>query len=53
MTGRAATGASNLAFLLLGLSGLYLWWPNVLTMRHLRPILWFKKTGTGRARDFN
>ncbi|MEQ1912039.1 MAG: PepSY-associated TM helix domain-containing protein [Vicinamibacterales bacterium] len=51
--GRAATGASNLAFLFLSLSGLYLWWPSALTTRHLRPIIWFKKSGTSRARDFN
>ena len=52
-TGRAATGASNLAFLFLSLSGLYLWWPSALTMRHLRPIVWFRTSGTSRARDFN
>lgn len=52
-TGRAATGASNLAFLFLGLSGLYLWLPKALTLRHVRPIIWFKKSVTSRARDFN
>lgn len=52
-TGRAATGASNLAFLVLGLSGLYLWWPKALTLRHVKPIVWFRRTSTGRARDFN
>ncbi len=52
-TGRAATGVSNLAFLLLGLSGLYLWWPRALTVRHLKPIVWFRGTSTARARDFN
>ena len=52
-TGRAATGVSNLAFLLLGMSGLYLWWPKALTVRQLKPIVWFRRTSTGRARDFN
>jgi uncharacterized iron-regulated membrane protein len=51
--GRAATGASNLAFLVLGLSGLYLWWPKRLTVRYLRPIVWFRRASTSRARDFN
>ena len=52
-TGRAATGASNLVFLLLGLSGLYLWWPKAMTIRHLRPIVWFRQSSTGKAREFN
>ncbi len=52
-TGRAATGASNLAFLLLGLSGLYLWWSKALTLRYVKPIVWFRRTSTGRAREFN
>ena len=52
-TGRSATGISNLAFLVLAISGLYLWWPKGLTSRHLRPIVWFQRTSTGRARDFN
>ena len=52
-TGRSATGASNLAFLLLGISGLYLWWPKGLTVQCLRPIVWFRRTSTARARDFN
>jgi uncharacterized iron-regulated membrane protein len=51
--GRAATGAANLAFLLLAMSGLYLWWPKALTLRHLKPIVWFRRSSTGRARDFN
>lgn len=51
--GRSATGISNLAFLVLAISGLYLWWPKGLTFRHLRPIVWFQRTSTGRARDFN
>jgi uncharacterized iron-regulated membrane protein len=50
---RSITGASNLAFLVLGLTGLYLWWPKQLIARYLKPILWFRRTATGRARDFN
>jgi uncharacterized iron-regulated membrane protein len=52
-TGRAWTGASNLGFLVLGLTGLYIWWPKQLTARHLRPIVWFRSTSTAKARDFN
>ncbi len=51
--GRAITGAGNLAFLALALSGLYLWWPRKWTPQHTRAILAFRKTRTGRARDFN
>ena len=52
-TGRSLTGISNAAFLVLALSGLYIWWPRQLTRRSLRPIVWFRQTSTGRARDFN
>ena len=51
-TGRAITGAANLAFLVLALSGLWLWWPRALRWRALKPALWF--TGArGKARDWN
>ena len=52
-TGRSITGISNAAFLVLALSGLYIWWPRQLTRRALTPIVWFRRTSTGRARDFN
>src|SRR5690242_19101653 len=51
--GRAATGASNLGFLLLGMTGLCLWWPKQLAARFLKPIVWFRRTSTGLAREFN
>ena len=52
-TGRAVTGASNLVFFGLALSGLYLWWPRAWSAQHTRAILAFRRTATGRARDFN
>jgi hypothetical protein len=52
-TGRSITGISNAAFLVLALSGLYIWWPKQLTRKALKPIVWFRQTSTGRARDFN
>ena len=52
-TGRSATGISNLAFLVLAVTGLYIWWPKQFTLQHLKPIVWFRRTATGRARDFN
>jgi uncharacterized iron-regulated membrane protein len=52
-TGRAITGAANLVFLFIVLSGLYLWWPSALTWGRLRQILWFRRGLPGKARDFN
>jgi uncharacterized iron-regulated membrane protein len=52
-TGRAITGACNAAFLVLAVSGLYLWWPRQWTRRHLAPVTWFRRGVQGRARDFN
>lgn len=50
--GRAITGASNLLFLVLLVSGLYLWMPRRWTRKALRPALWFVRA-KGRARDWN
>lgn len=52
-TGRAITGAANLLFLFIVLSGLYLWWPRSLTWTQLRNITWFRRRLPGKARDFN
>ncbi len=51
--GKAVTGAANLVFLFLAVSGLYLWWPRQWTARALRPSLWFVRSATGKARDRN
>jgi uncharacterized iron-regulated membrane protein len=50
---RAITGACNLAFLGLALSGLFLWWPHKWSPQHTRAILVFRRGARGRARDFN
>ncbi len=53
-TGRAITGYSNLLFLFLLLSGIYLWLPPVWNRVALRTrILFNPKARTGKARDFN
>jgi uncharacterized iron-regulated membrane protein len=52
-TARAATGAANLCFLFIVLSGAFLWWPAHFTPRHLRPITLFASEQQGKARDFN
>jgi uncharacterized iron-regulated membrane protein len=51
--GRAVTGASNLLFLFIVMSGFYLWWPRTWTKQSLRAVTWFRRTQGGRARDFN
>jgi uncharacterized iron-regulated membrane protein len=51
--GRMITGACNLAFLFLVLSGLYLWLPKIWTWRQVRNIAWFKGGLSAKARDFN
>lgn len=50
---RAITGWSNIVFLFLVLSGLYLWFPRRWTAQHLRPILKLNTAARGKARDFN
>jgi uncharacterized iron-regulated membrane protein len=51
--GRAITGASNLLFLFLVMSGLYLWFPRKKTWVAFKKILWFRGGLSGKARDFN
>ena len=48
---RGITGACNLMFLGLVLSGFYLWLPR--SRRQLRPAIWFRRGVSGRARDWN
>jgi uncharacterized iron-regulated membrane protein len=53
-TARAITGASNLAFLFLVLSGMYLWLPRAWKWVAFRAHLFFNaKATTSKARDFN
>ncbi|QQS45948.1 MAG: PepSY domain-containing protein [Acidobacteriota bacterium] len=52
-TGRAITGACNLAFLFIVVSGFYLWFPRVRTWPQFRNILWFRRGLAWKAQDFN
>ena len=51
--GRPITGACNLAFLGLPLSGLYLWWPRAWSRSAVRAVTVLDVGLRGRARDFN
>jgi len=50
---KAITGAANLAFLGLALSGLYLWWPRQWTLARVRAVTVIDPRLAGKARDFN
>src|SRR6185436_14757154 len=51
--GTKITGASNLAFFFLVISGLYLWWPRRWTGHALRSVLLLNTRARGKARDWN
>jgi len=52
-TGKAITGACNVAFLALALTGLFLWWPRNWTNAAVRAVALMNFTLRGKARDFN
>ena len=52
-TGKAITGACNLAFLFLVLSGFYLWWPRNWNPKALRNSFLLRRGLKPKARDFN
>ncbi len=51
--GRAITGACNLAFFWLALTGVLLWWPRSWSWRALKPSLLFNARLRGKARNWN
>ncbi len=51
--GRGITGAANLAFLFMVVSGIYLWIPKVLNLTSLKSRLLFRRGLEGRAREWN
>ncbi|MFO1446539.1 MAG: PepSY-associated TM helix domain-containing protein [Opitutaceae bacterium] len=51
--GKLINGVCNLAYCVLALTGLYLWLPRSGSWRSIRAVIWFRRTGSGRARDFN
>ncbi len=53
IVGRTIMATANLGFLLLLVSGVYLWWPSRGGRAAWRQALWFRRGLGGRARDFN
>ncbi len=51
--GKLINGICNVAFCVLAVTGLYLWFPRSWSWRALRPIVWFRQNSSSRARDFN
>ena len=51
-TGTAVTGAANLAFLFLILSGFVLWWPRQWSAQAFRRVLLFTRGAGGKVRDW-
>jgi uncharacterized iron-regulated membrane protein len=51
--GKAITGACNLAFLFIVVSGIYLWWPRSWTWPNVKSVMLFRGRLRGKARDFN
>lgn len=51
--GKAITGACNLMFLFLAISGIYIWFPRRLSWKHFKAALTLRWKVKGKARDFN
>jgi uncharacterized iron-regulated membrane protein len=51
--GRGATGAANLAFLFMILSGIYLWLPKLFNLESVRTRLLFRSGLKAKAREWN
>ena len=52
-TGRMLTGASNLVFFFIVLSGIYLWWPQQWRWKSVKAVVFFDGRLRGKARDWN
>lgn len=51
--GKAINGACNVAFFVLALTGLYLWWPRSLSWKSVKAVAMLNLRLAGKARDFN
>ncbi|MEO8649119.1 MAG: PepSY-associated TM helix domain-containing protein, partial [Acidobacteriota bacterium] len=51
--GKLATGISNIIFLFLAISGVYLWFPRKLEWKRFQPVIWFRRGLKGKGRNFN
>lgn len=52
-TAKAVTGACNAAFLMLAVTGVFIWWPKKWNWQQVSQVVLFKRGLAGRSRDFN
>lgn len=52
-TGKLVMDCAGLAFALICVTGLIIWWPRHLRWRAIKPSVWFMKGMKGKARDWN
>jgi uncharacterized iron-regulated membrane protein len=53
VVGRALTGASNLLFFVLAITGIYIWLPRRFSWKSFKGVMLFRRGLRGRARNFN
>jgi uncharacterized iron-regulated membrane protein len=51
--GKALTGVSNTAFLVLAITGIYIWFPRRRAWRNFKAVMFFRRGLRGKARNFN
>ena len=51
--GRELNDAANVLFLLLAISGVYIWFPRKIGWNNFKSVLWFRRGLRGKARNFN
>ena len=51
--GKIINDVCNLAFLILALTGVYIWFPRRLAWQNFKSVMWFRGGLKGKARDFN
>lgn len=51
--GKTITGSTALLFMVMALTGLWIWWPRKLRWSHVRAVLFFRGGLKGKQRDFN
>lgn len=51
--GKAVTGFSNAAFLVLAITGIYIWFPRRMAWQNFKAVMFFRRGLRGKARNFN
>ncbi len=51
--GKSINDAANVLFLVLAVTGVYIWFPRKLAWNNFRSVLWFRRGLKGKSRNFN